>query len=212
MSPPSDRKTRPDNPPPRPVPGVPGTDLPDAGVRARHPSAEPESSPPPRSISPFPERQRTPAIVEQVTPSKRPPPPWVALLGSMLATVGKWVATASAPFLAAGALWLYARIETEKALSAKLQAEAKAIEDARVKLDGDMRKLRSCAQAIVTWQQAADRMDRAVFEQLGARVRGGEHYDEVEFKPAPLAGKVKGDSAPPIQPKEALPPAPDCEL
>jgi hypothetical protein len=138
--------------------------------------------------------------------SIRPPSEWVALVVG----AGKWAAGVSAPFLAAGALWLYTAVETEKARAAKLQAEADAIRDARELLANDVRKLRDCVQKHTTWSIDADRMYRAVLGKLGAGVQGA-NYKEVEFKPAPLAKAVKRDAAPPVQPVEALPPSPTCD-
>jgi hypothetical protein len=69
MSPPSDRKTKPDNP----RPSVLGVELgPDPEARRRDPRREESARPePPRSISPFPQQPAPTVIVEQAPPSRR---------------------------------------------------------------------------------------------------------------------------------------------
>jgi hypothetical protein len=195
--------TRPDNKRPLPVPGVPGMRIP---PERRHPAAEP-SIPPDRSISPFPHQLVPPTESKRIAAAAASSP-WVLLV----VTAGKWIAGISAPFLAGGALWLYSEIERQKAEAAKLRAEAEAIVDARKLLDEDVRKVRECLQKLNTWLPQDDRLKRAVFEKLGARIEGAAEYTEVEFKPTPLTKGIKRDAAPPVQPVDSLPAVPDCEF
>jgi hypothetical protein len=195
--------TRPENKRPLPVPGVPGMKIP---PERRHPAAEP-STPPARSISPFPQHLVPPTESKRIAAAAASSP-WILLI----VTAGKWIAGISAPFLAGGALWLYSEIEKQKAEAAKLRAEAEAIVDARKLLDNDVRKVRECLQKLQTWLPQDDRLKRAVLEKLGARIEGAPEYTDVEFKPAPLTKGIKRDAAPPVQPVDSLPVAPECEF
>jgi hypothetical protein len=192
--------TRPDNP--RPVPGIPRREITTDEVRKRHPSAERDSPlpPPPASLVPATEAKRIAAAAASS--------PWILLV----VTAGKWLAGISAPFLAAGALWLYAEIERQKAEAAKLRAEAEAIVDARKLLENDQRKLRECVQKFATWWPQKDRLDRGIMAKLGVSYHGAPEYTDVEFKPAPLTKGIKRDAAPPVQPVDSLPAAPECEF
>jgi hypothetical protein len=61
--------TRPDNKRPLPVPGVPGLEI-APEVQRRHPGAE-RSTPPERSISPFPQQPLPTVIVDPAPPTRR---------------------------------------------------------------------------------------------------------------------------------------------
>ena len=198
------------------APGIPGLRLP------RIPNDKPprvDSGPPPPPPPP-PQRDRYPVSWSPAPTVSLPPTeskriaavaansPWFLLI----ITVGKWVAATAAPFLAGGALWLYSEIEKQKAEATKLRAEAEAIVDARKLLDNDQRKLRECMQKVLTWLPQDDRLDRGVFAKLGASIEGAPEYTDVEFKPAPLTKGIKRDAAPPVQPVDSLPAAPECEF
>jgi hypothetical protein len=66
--------------------------------------------------------------------SLRAPSRWASDLGHLLRPAAKWIAAALAPILGAAVVWLNARIDTERAITEKIKAEAAAIVDSRQKL------------------------------------------------------------------------------
>lgn len=123
--------TKPENKRPLPVPGVPGFEIARADVRKRHPGAE-RSTPPERSISPFPElRQPVRIEIEQAAQSMRPRTTHaVAKLLAVPAVVAALIAG-----LTAGSAWLDARAKREVAEAQLAEARAKQLAELGPRVD-----------------------------------------------------------------------------
>jgi hypothetical protein len=129
--------TKPDNkrPQPRPVPGIPGLEIAPTDVLKRHPAAE-RSTPPERSISPFPQQQAPTVIVEQAPPARRSffpreLPGWVGKAAAALfAAVVLPITLAVTRRIDAGTAEVAARTEL-----VRRQAETEAAKGAAVKAE-----------------------------------------------------------------------------
>jgi hypothetical protein len=126
MSPPSDRKTKPDNP--RATPGIPGVPIPPRiveadGTRGRDSRADPPSDPPVPRVEI--------AVDDQVVQSMRPRATHaIAKLLAVPAVVAALIA-----LLYAGSGWLDARAKREAAEAALAEAKAKQLAEIGPRVD-----------------------------------------------------------------------------
>jgi hypothetical protein len=113
--------------------------------------------------------------------SLRAPSRWASDLGHLLGPVGKWIAAGLAPILAAAVVWLNARIDTERATTEKIKAEAAAIVDARQKLTEKVGEL-DREQAVLRGVNAAMAIELRTTQE---RVTKLEEIETLEVRAKP---------------------------